>query len=92
MSPEIKDIKEYMKELRDELRGEIKLNTELTRTGFEKMNGRVKKLELKEAVRQGREGLSSGGDMTWKKMSFALIGILSAGMTLGLVIAQGIFK
>lgn len=88
MSPELLNALEDIREIRDDVK-DVKKDV---RQGFDRMNGRVKKLELNEAKREGRESLSGGADMTWRKMSFALVGILSVGMTLGLAIAQGVFK
>lgn len=95
MASEISYIREYLKELRDqqrELRDEIKTNTELTREGFDKMNGRVKKLELSEANRIGRESVSKLADFGWKKLAFALVGIMTTATAIALVVVKAVFK
>lgn len=70
MSPE-----SLQQEIRD-LRSEIRDNTNLTKKGFETMNGRVKKLELSEAAREGFEkGLVKGSlkiEGFWKRVALGI--------------------
>lgn len=73
------------------LRAELKANTDLTRKGFETMNGRVKKLELKEAERKGRESVVKS-DYDWKTITKALIGIISTAVAIAYLYAQAVFK
>lgn len=75
-----------------ELRDEVKANTKVTLEGFETMNGRVKTLELSEARRQGRESVSNGSDLDWKKLALQLVGILATGAAIGLAIARAVLK
>lgn len=87
MSPEINTIQEDIRELRNEMRA----NTELTRKGFETMNGRVKKMELENAERKGKESVLKGSDLDWKKFAFGLLGILTTASAIALAVAQGVF-
>lgn len=62
MSPEITNLKEDVKEIKSDL----KANTEVTRKGFETINGRIKVLELAEAERKGRESMVKGNSIDWE--------------------------
>lgn len=70
MSPE-----SLQQEIRD-LRSEIRENTKLTKNGFETVNGRIKKLELAEATREGFEkGLVKGSlkiEGFWKRVALGI--------------------
>lgn len=87
MSPEINTIQEDIRELRNEMRA----NTEITRKGFEVMNGRVKQIELENAERKGKESVLKGSDLDWKKFAFGLLGILTTASAIALAVAQGVF-
>lgn len=93
MSPEI--LRQELKDLQEDVRD----NTKLTREGFDTMNGRVKKLELKQAYQEGAESatkvtLGDGGD--WKKVTFKLIGLLvgivALSSTAAGIVAQVVLK
>lgn len=95
MSPE-----SIQQEIRD-LRNEIRENTNLTKQGFDTMNGRVKKLELTEATRQGMEqGLKTGSfkiESFWKRVALGIgifTGILSTASAAAVLVAKlaGILK
>lgn len=89
MSPE-----SIQQEIRD-LRREIGENTKLTKNGFETMNGRVKKLELDKAWRDGNDsGIKSGTlkmDGFWKRIAVGItiaVGILSLASTAAVAVAK----
>ena len=92
MSPEIS--KDDLAEIRDDIK-EIKTDV---KQGFEKMNGRVKKLEIKDAFNSGADsvikGVSNGDD--WKKATFKLIaligGIVALASTAAGIVAQVVLK
>lgn len=66
------------------------LNNTMTQDGFNKINGRVKKLELKEAHRQGAEDAvgktKSAKNIVegqgWVKITLALTGIIVSALAL----------
>lgn len=76
---DVKEIKDAIKELRDDM----KANTAITQQGFERMNGRVKSLELKQAYQEGTEKAAQAAGIIpdnreWKKATFKLIGIIGS--------------
>lgn len=84
----------FQQDLRD-LRKEIKENTELTKNGFETMNGRVKKLELDKAWRDGQDnGMKSGTlriESFWKRIALGItiiVGILTLASTAAVAVAK----
>lgn len=63
----------------DRIEDKLDENTKTTTEGFERVNGRIKKLETKEAFREGFEkGAGMSSDTSWRKLSFKLVGIIVA--------------
>jgi hypothetical protein len=68
----------------DEIKAEIKAlstkmdkNTAITQKGFERINVRVNKLELRQAFNDGADSVSKPGNGDdWRKATFKLIGVL----------------
>jgi hypothetical protein len=75
----------------DKVNYKIDNNTAVTQDGFEKINGRLRKVEIEQAKRQAIDGLT-GNNMSWQKLSFALVGIITTISLIVLAIVQGIFK
>jgi len=82
MSPELKGIREDIKQLGDKVTA-----------GFEKMNGRVKKLELDNAREEGRRSIMvSQGSVDWPKVTLSLAKSLGIGLGIAYLIAQWWFS
>lgn len=84
MSPEINNLKEDI----DELKGDVKANTELTRKGFETMNGRVKDVELWIAGQKAVQEISKGGQIDWNGLAKLAMKALGGAIAIGLVLVQ----
>ena len=85
------EYKELKKAL-DELKAEMKANTHLTQEGFNLINGRVKKLELDAARREGRDSVLNTQDLSWKKVTMQLLTILTTASAIAYLIAQYVLK
>lgn len=85
---ELKEIRDQLAALNSkvdekakDLEGKMDKNTAITQQGFSKMNGRVKKLEIKQAYREGLEKAATvvvAPDGDWKSATFKLIGLIGA--------------
>lgn len=84
MSPEINNLKEDI----GDLKAEVKANTELTRKGFETMNGRMKTAEIWIAQQQAIQELSKGGQVDWNNLAKLALKALGGAIALGLVLVQ----
>lgn len=97
---ELKDLKDQItaldKKLEDRassLDKKMDRNTTITTTGFDKMNGRVKKLELDKARRDGIASVMRPGDgLDWKKLSLSLAKSLGIGLSIAYLLAQAFLK
>lgn len=56
------------------------------------MNGRIKKLEIAEARRQGRESVAKTPQINWSRIVIATLGVASAAISLALFIATKVLK
>lgn len=52
---------------------------------------RVSKLELDQARQEGRDSVIKTGEMNWKKIALALIGIISTSLAIAYTVVQSIF-
>lgn len=84
MSPEIHNLKEDVQEIK----ADIKANTDLTRQGFETMNGRVKKLEIFKAKQEAVQEISKGGQIDWNSLAQLALKALGGAIAIGLVLVQ----
>lgn len=75
---------------------EIKLEIKQTNDKIEelkdKVDKRVKPIELAEARRQGLESAKGGDGSDWKKLTFMIVGIIATAVSLALLIAQAYIK
>lgn len=84
MSPEINNLKEDI----NELKADVKTNTEVTRKGFETMNGRMKDIELWRARQEGRDEMSKGGQVDWNSLAKLAMKALGGAIAIGLILVQ----
>lgn len=84
MAPEIKNLKEDI----SELKSDVKANTDLTRKGFEIMNGRMKTAEIWIAQQQAIQEVSKGGQVDWNNLAKLALKALGGAIALGLVLVQ----
>lgn len=62
-----------------QLRVDMQANTKLTQDGFDKVNGRIKSIEYKQAFQEGASSVNkTTGDDDWRKATFKLIGLIAA--------------
>lgn len=84
MSPEINNLKEDIQEIK----ADVRANTELTRQGFDTMNGRVKKLEIFRAQQEAVQEISKGGQIDWNSLAHLALKALGGAIAIGLVLVQ----
>lgn len=67
-------------------------NSKLTSDGFSKLNGRLKKIELKEARREGVESVVKGDKINWQPILENFAKALAIGASGAYVIVQALFQ
>lgn len=76
--------------------GEIKLEIKTLHDKIDRlkevMNGRMKKLEIKEARREGAESVSQTTQINWTKIVIGLITIIGGAIGLATLLAQALTK
>lgn len=76
--------------------GEIKLEIKTLHDKIDRlkevMNGRIKKLEIKQARREGAESVSQTTQINWTKIVIGLITIIGGAIGLATLLAQALTK
>lgn len=85
---DVSEIKAQISDMRRELRNELHQSIQAINT----MDERVRQLELDKARREGKESVVTTGDLSWRKATLSVLGILSTATTAALVIAQAVLR
>lgn len=66
--------------------------TDLTQSGFSKIDERVKDIELKQARQEGKESVMTGSNVNWQPILLSLAKALGIAIGLAYLLAEALLK
>lgn len=89
---QVRQLRRDFMEDNGEIKAQVQASIRATEDLRKDFNGRVSKIELSEARREGRESADKGQPLSSNKVIMAIIGLASASIALAFLLAQIIAK